>query len=63
MFAAPYAYLFPRYLEWLPLFISWPVVPAMGLLVLVGRRGGPEGLPPVGEAYALAFFLCGESSI
>jgi hypothetical protein len=52
---APIAH--PPYLEWLWLVINWPVVPAMGILVLLGRQGGPDGLPPIDEAYVVAFLL------
>ena len=45
----------PTYLQWLGSLGASVVAPAFFALIYAGRRGGPDGMPPMGDALALTF--------
>ena len=46
----------PEYLQWLS-YLGAVIFPAVLILDFAGRRGGPDGFPPIQEAIALTFLL------
>ena len=47
----------PSYVHWLWSLGDVLTTPAFLILYFFGRRGGPDGLPPIPDAIALTFLL------